>query len=164
MKNLIYLITGVIAACTLLVGQQPTGKKPPTKVVFVCEHGAAKSVLAAAEFERMAKERGLNVSIFARGTDIEPELSASVVNGLRADGLKPGLAKPLKVNAKDLADAAKVVTFGPDLSSLLPKGARALDWSATPSTGQNYTDARDYIRKELETLISQLEHEKQEHK
>ena len=88
MKNLTYLITSALAVCTLLQAQQPTNKSEPAKVVFVCEHGSAKSVLAAAEFERMAKERGLNFFILARGTSVDPELAPSVVNGLRADGLK----------------------------------------------------------------------------
>ena len=74
------------------------------------------------------------------------------------------MTKPVKVDAADLKGASKVVTFGPDLSGLLPKGAQVLDWSATPSTSENYADARDYIRKELKTLISQMEHEKQQHK
>ena len=34
----------------------------PQKVLFVCLHGAAKSVLAAAEFERLARARGLPVT------------------------------------------------------------------------------------------------------
>ena len=36
--------------------------KPPT-VLFLCPHGAAKSVLASAYFQRAAKERGLNVTV-----------------------------------------------------------------------------------------------------
>ena len=100
MKRLIFLITMAVAASALSMGQQSAKNNTPAKVVFVCEHGAAKSVLAAAELERMAKERGLNFSIVARGTNIDPELAPSVVNGLRADGLKPGLAKPVKVDLK----------------------------------------------------------------
>ncbi len=141
-----------------LLAQQSASPKP--KVVFVCEHGAAKSVLAAAEFERMAKDRGLDFQVLARGTNIDPELSPSVVKGLNADGLTPAVSKPVKVDAKDLAGAVKVVTFGPDLSGLLPKGSQALDWSATPSTGQDYKSARDYIRNELGKMLSQLEAER----
>jgi protein-tyrosine-phosphatase len=132
---------------------------PPRKVVFVCEHGAAKSVLAAAEFERMAKDRGLSLTAIARGTDIDPELAASVVKGLQSDGLKPGISKPVKVAAQDTAGAARVVSFGPDLKAVVPKGGTLLDWSATPSPGKDYKAARDYIRKQLEGLFVQLEAE-----
>ncbi len=30
----------------------------PRTVLFVCEHGAAKSVIAAEEFNRLAKQKG----------------------------------------------------------------------------------------------------------
>ena len=43
-------------------GKQPT-------VLFLCPHGAARSVLASAYFQRAAKERGLNVRVDAAGTD-----------------------------------------------------------------------------------------------
>ena len=48
----------------VLIGVSAFGQKPaPPKVVFVCEHGAAKSVIAAAEFKRLAKEKGLAVEV-----------------------------------------------------------------------------------------------------
>lgn len=140
-----------------VAAQQPA--EPKTKVVFVCEHGAAKSVIAAAELERMAKQRGLAVSVIARGTNIDPELAPGVVKGLRADGLTSSLAKPVKAEAKDFADAAKIITFGPDLRTLMPKGKQALDWSAAPSPGKDYQAARDYIKEQLAALLSQLEAE-----
>ena len=40
----------------------PKSSKPPT-ILFMCPHGAAKSVLASAYFQRRAKERGLNVHV-----------------------------------------------------------------------------------------------------
>lgn len=144
----------VAAAAPALLAQEPQPAKP--KVVFVCEHGAAKSILAAAELEKMAKDRGLDIQVLARGTNIDPELSSAVVAGLKADGLTPLLPKPIQVSPADLTGAVRIVTFGPNLSALAPKSAQVLDWSATPSTGENYTAARDYIRKELEKLLPQL--------
>jgi protein-tyrosine-phosphatase len=38
-------------------------------IIFVCEHGAAKSVIAAAYFNRFAEQRGLNLRAAARGTN-----------------------------------------------------------------------------------------------
>jgi protein-tyrosine-phosphatase len=141
-------------------GQQSstTGSKPAaTKVVFVCEHGAAKSIIAAAELERMAKERGLSVVAISRGTTPDAEIGAAIRQGLHADGIDLGPSKPVKVSAKDMANASRVVSFGPDLSEWLPKDAKALDWSATPSPSENYQAARLYIVKQLESLIADLE-------
>lgn len=131
---------------------------PAPKIVFVCEHGAAKSVIAAAEFERMAKERGLTFTAISRGTEPDPEIPAGVRKGLKQDGIDVGTAKPVKVTPEDLKSAVRVVTFGPDLALVL-KEVQTLDWSATPSPSKDYTAARDYIRKELESLLAGLEKE-----
>lgn len=53
-------------------------------VLFVCLHGAAKSVLAAADFERLAAERGLDLVADSAGTEPDPEIAPGVVAALRA--------------------------------------------------------------------------------
>src|SRR5687767_11912402 len=58
----------VVAIATMAAGLRAQSRddsvpvKPPT-VLFMCPHGAAKSVLASAYFEQLAKERGLNVRV-----------------------------------------------------------------------------------------------------
>ena len=144
----------ILAAALILAAfaQQPT----PAKVVFVCEHGAAKSIIAAAEFERLAKQQGLAVQVVSRGTTPDAEIGAAVKQGLKKDGIDLGAAKPVKISAKDLEGATRVVTFGPDLTPWLPKGAKALDWSATPSPGQDFGVAKDYIMRQLEALAADM--------
>jgi arsenate reductase (thioredoxin) len=137
----------------IVLGQD---RKPPDAkptVVFVCEHGSAKSIIAAAEFERMAKEKGLDLNILARGTNPDPEIPKLVRDGLKADGFHVGNQKPIKVSQKDLKGAAKIVSFGPDLKPWLADGTAVLDWSATPSLNADYRIAHDYIRRQLEILL-----------
>src|SRR3982751_846284 len=57
-------------------------KKPAPTVVFVCEHGAAKSVLASQYFEQLAKERGLKIRAISRGTNPDKEVGPAVRKGL----------------------------------------------------------------------------------
>jgi arsenate reductase len=130
------------------------GSKPT--VVFVCEHGSAKSIIAAAEFKRMAIENGLDLNILARGTNPDTEIPRVVLDGLEADGHDVGALKPKRVSEKDLKGAAKIVSFGPDLTQWLTDGAAVADWSATPSVSEDYARARDYIRKQLEILVKDL--------
>ena len=53
--------------------QAPRDPATSTKhVLFMCPHGAGKSVLASAYFERLAREKGLNVRVDARGTEPDP--------------------------------------------------------------------------------------------
>src|SRR6266436_10065484 len=104
----------LLLAPAILAQQSETSSSKPT-IVFVCEHGSAKSIIAAVEFERMAKEKGLDLNILARGTNPDAEIPKLVRDGLKADGYDAGSLKPTKVSEKDLKGATKIVTFGPDL-------------------------------------------------
>src|SRR5260370_33119378 len=66
-------------------------------VVFVCEHGSAKSVIAAAELERQAKEKGLDLNILARGTNPDTEIPKPVRDGVKSDGYGIGTQEPTTV-------------------------------------------------------------------
>ena len=61
-------LTAAVLASSLGMQSSPVTKKPPT-ILFMCPHGAAKSVLASAYFQRLAKERGLNVRVESAGTN-----------------------------------------------------------------------------------------------
>ena len=80
-------------------------------MLFVCEHGAAKSVLAAALFNARASARNLPFRADSRGVAPDATLLPQAVTGLRADGLKPGQEVPVRVAPGDLAKAVVVVAF-----------------------------------------------------
>src|SRR5688572_249911 len=61
---------------TLMAGPEP---KPVGTVLFVCEHGSAKSVVAAAHFNRIAADRGLPFRAISRGTAPDPEMAPAAV-------------------------------------------------------------------------------------
>jgi hypothetical protein len=63
------------------VGETPT-------ILFICEHGAAKSVIAAAYFDKLAKERGLKYRAAYRGTNPDPTLAVAAVKGLKEDEME----------------------------------------------------------------------------
>src|SRR3954468_17262319 len=85
------------------------GGPPERTVLFVCRHGAAKSVLAAADFRRLALERGLDVDAIAAGVEPDAEVTPVLVRALPADSL--GDYQPREVTAADLARASRVITF-----------------------------------------------------
>src|SRR5438105_10167644 len=108
------LILMVLIACAACAqNSQPAQQQPPPKVVFVCEHGVAKSVIAAAHLRRLAAEKGVNLEVISRGSAPEPEIPASVVSGLKRDGIDFTPVKPAQVTRADLAGAAAVISFGP---------------------------------------------------
>lgn len=124
-------------------------------IVFVCEHGAAKSVIAAAHFNKLAGERNLDVRAIARGTNPDAELSQKAVQGLKNDGLTPTESIPQKLTMADVETAQRVVTFCD-----IPKeyqGKTAFDrWDGVPPVSEAYEKARDMILEEINQLMNSL--------
>src|SRR5437773_10593216 len=89
-------------------------------IVFVCEHGAAKSVVATAYFNKLAAERGLPVRATFRGTAPQDNLSVRIIEGLKADGLPVPSGKPTAISDRDFTDASHIFAIGctlPDQAS-----------------------------------------------
>ena len=63
------------------------------RVLFVCLHGAATSVVGAAHFRRLAAARGLQIDAAAAGTEPDENLTPRAVKGLEAEGLNDPRAK-----------------------------------------------------------------------
>jgi arsenate reductase (thioredoxin) len=122
-------------------------------VVFVCQHGAAKSVLAAAVLEHLAAERGTPLRALARGTEPEPQVAPAVAAGLLANGIDVTAWQPRPVTPGDLAQAWRVVSFGPDLSNLVPKGTLVEVWEDVPAVADGFQAAQTAIADRLVRLV-----------
>ena len=137
--------------------RQDAGKAAPQTpvIVFVCEHGAAKSLVAAAHFNRLAGERHLNLRAIARGTNPDQELAPTAVRGLQADGLVPGESAPKKISKADLVGAERVIAFCP-----LPDGyadrVGVEHWDDIPSVSEDYGRARDRLLERIGRLLEEL--------
>src|SRR6266542_3667586 len=103
------------------------------KVLFVCLHGAAKSVLAAADFERMAKERGLPIAAESAGTEPDPAIAPPVLAALKAEGVDMAGRRPQLVTREMAGGATRVVAFGCGLGAAAPDGARIEQWEDVPA-------------------------------
>ena len=134
--------------------------KQERTIVFVCEHGAAKSVVAAAHFNRLAGGRGLRLRAVARGTNPDAEIAPNAARGLRADGLEDGEWSPEKLTQADAAGAARVVTF-----CELPEGyvtaAPVERWDEVPPVSEGYANARDAMVEHIHRFLNRLEAEDQ---
>jgi protein-tyrosine-phosphatase len=130
-----------------------TSRATPSRVVFVCQHGAAKSVIAAAHFRRVAAARGLTVGAVAAGTEPDAQLAPRAVKGLSRDGLQPSPARPRPVTVHDLATATRVVSFGCELD-VAP--AQRVDQWDVPAVSDGYEAARDRIVARVEHLVAEL--------
>jgi protein-tyrosine-phosphatase len=125
----------------------------PSRVLFVCLHGAAKSVIGAAHFRRLAQARGLSVGAVAAGTEPDPQLAPGAVKGLTGDGLQPTPARPRPVTLYDLQSATRVVSFGCDIT---PRQGQRVDQWDVPAVSDGYEAARDRIVVNVERLVAEL--------
>ena len=126
---------------------------PAPRVLFVCLHGAAKSVVGAAHFRRLATARGLAAQAVAAGTEPDPELAPAAVKGLEAEGLKPAPRRPRPVTLYDLRAATRVISFGCDISA--PNNQPVERWDV-PAVSDGYEAARDTIVARVERLVDEL--------
>ena len=115
------------------------------KVLFVCLHGSAKSLIAAEYFNRLAAARGLGVRATSAGTEPDDEIPPRVAQGLRADGIDVEGRRPRRPTPADVEGAAAVVTFGCDLGELASRAPRIERWDDVPAVSEDFKRARDVI-------------------
>lgn len=134
---------------------RPKSGKPPT-ILFMCPHGAAKSVLASAYFQRLAKERGLNVHVTSAGTEPDAAVSSVVAAHLKERSYPVPLEKPRKVAPEEFASADVVISIGCDLTSLPQPRGRLIRWDDVPAPSQDFAAADEAIRKRVNALLDEL--------
>ncbi len=136
-------------------GQTAVSPKQPT-VLFICPHGAAKSVLASAYFQRLAKERGLNVRVEAAGIEPQEAVSPAVKEHLERNGYSVPVTKPRVVTKEDLNQADVVISMGCDLSRLPTTPGTLRRWDEVPGPSEDLKGADEAIRKRVMALVEEL--------
>jgi hypothetical protein len=123
-------------------------------VLFVCLHGAAKSVIAAHYLERLAAARGISLRASSAGLEPDASIPPHVVAGLREDGIDvagtvPTLATEALVNGAD-----HVVSFGCDVAGLGRDDVTR--WDDVPAVSDGYAEARAAIVTRVQALLDHL--------
>ena len=162
-RCILALVVGLSAAATAPAegGSTQTAPAggPAQKVLFLCPHGAAKSVLASAYFQQLAKERGLRVLVTSAVSEPDAAVAPVVAAHLTRQGLAAPTSVPRKVSAEDLAQADLVVSLGCDLSGLpKPKGTLKT-WDDIPSPSADFAAADEAIRSKVRALVDELAHQ-----
>ena len=119
-------------------------------VVFVCPHGAAKSVLAGSYFNRLAGQLGLEVRAIARGTDPDAEISERVRQDV---GSALCAERPAKLTPADVANADLVVAFDlaePELGVVPDRS-----WDALPALSADFELGRAAILGRVVALVAE---------
>ena len=124
-------------------------------IIFVCEHGAAKSIVAAAYFNQLASTSGLKWKAIARGTNPDNELSELVVRGLATDELTPSESRPQELSMEDVHSAQRIVSFC-ELPLEYGQVTVVEQWNDVPPVSQDYDKARDAILENIHDLLNRI--------
>ena len=126
------------------------------KIIFVCEHGAAKSVIAASYFNKMAKERNLNYVAECRGTFPDSVVSPGIKENLTKEKVFDPNTKPRKLLISDTANVERIILFTtlpPDLNT----NVKTENWSNIQNVDADYEKRRNAIVKKINELLDSLE-------
>lgn len=152
-RTIVVGIAAIIAACA---APQPAPQPPLAQVLFVCEHGNVKSLMAASYFNRMAEERGLPFRGVSRGSAPDSTtVPDAIVRALHADGFDVSDFRPVAVSREDVAESLRVIAIG----VALPATAAASDvehWSDVPAASTSYPASRDSLRSHVKELLDEL--------
>lgn len=148
-------IVGLMTATAYAQNRTQRSGKGPT-VLFMCPHGAAKSVLASAYFQRAAKERGLNVHVMSAGTDPDAQVSPAVETHLKKNGYEVPVVKPRRATADDLALADVVISIGCDVKELPAHRGTLQQWDDVPAPSEDFAAADAKIKQRVTQLVEEL--------
>jgi protein-tyrosine-phosphatase len=149
-------LIGATLAVAMLFGHPIRAASDSKTIVFVCLHGSVKSQMAAAHFNRIARERGLPYTAISRGISTDASIPTRIRDGLNLDGLAPLDDVPQPLVPTEAEHAIEVVAF--DAVPGDRRGVAAVNyWSDVPPATKNYDAARDAIVRHIENLIPALE-------
>jgi protein-tyrosine-phosphatase len=130
---------------------------PKSIVLFVCQHGAAKSVIAASYFNRLAEEQALPfLAVAAAAEEPYAAIPAPVAEFLQGDGFDVHSFNPRHVDAGDVSGAARVVSIDCNLEAVDAGQASVERWDDVPPASDGVDVSASAIRRHVETLAKEL--------
>jgi arsenate reductase (thioredoxin) len=124
------------------------------QILFVCQHGGAKSLIAAEQFTRLARECGLQAHGVSAGLEPYDEVPPGVVHGLAAKGIDVSGYIPRALNANMLTDATTVIHFGCDMPSV--DGVDIREWKDVPMVSDGFDAAHADIVGRVKQLVDEI--------
>jgi arsenate reductase (thioredoxin) len=151
------LVAVVALATFAMVQARAQSETPARPVVFVCDHGSVKSLVAALFFDRMAAERGLVFRSVSRGISPDATVPPKIADALHAEGFDVSGYKPAKLTQLDLKNASHVIAIGVDRSS--PGALQDPDivsWDDIPPASVNFAASKAALQQHIDELLDQL--------
>ena len=109
----------VLPSVSVLAQKAPTQGGFGHTILFVCEHGSAKSVIAAAHFNDLANKNGLPYRAIAQGIHPDKEIPHYVKSGLAAEGLSIRRWRPTRFSEEDALKVVFAPIASPSVSTVV---------------------------------------------
>lgn len=125
-------------------------------VLFLCPHGAAKSVFAMTYFNALAVQAGLDAVATNAGTEPDSVVNPKVAAYLANEGFDVADFVPRLLTEVDLKTADIVVSLGCITAEKVPSSTRYADWSNVPLPSQAFQASRDKTYQHVVALVEEL--------
>ncbi len=146
MRNLLLTVMSLLSVSAMAQNK---------RIVFVCEHGSAKSVIAAAYFNELAKEKNLHWDAVAMGINPDASISGKTKEILVKDNLFDSKFTPVKISQKDVDQSQQVILFFPLPENVQGK-SKTRDWTNIQAVNEDFPRLRDDIVSRIKPLIDSL--------
>ena len=165
-RSTLFIVSAAIAyACSAAYGGDAavsaTGRfLQGSTVVFVCEHGVSKSLVAAALFNRMAEQRGLPVRAISRAVDskaVGARVPPRLVQKMTSDGFNIQTFRPQVLAATEAAHANRVVVIGYEGPVEAAADGVVERWEDVAPPSLEYESAKKAITSQIEVLLGRFD-------
>lgn len=116
-------------------------------ILFLCPHGGAKSVIAAAYLSQLLPGQAMA----AAAEDPYDSVPAPVAAMLASEGVDVSEFRPRSVEPRDLERATRIIAIGCDVP-----GANVERWNDVPMASVDLEGSAAAIRRHVEQLAAEL--------
>jgi protein-tyrosine-phosphatase len=139
-----------------LLAQAPVSLGSEGTVLFVCEHGTVKSLLAKLLFDEYAAQVGLPMRADSRGTAVDSVVPPWMQARLAQSQLAFEGFVPRALTAADLSSATYIVSFDLPASASAGTHAPRARWDSLPPASRDFVASRDAIKARVFQLVDSL--------
>jgi hypothetical protein len=148
------VLVGLAIVPTPIFAAESAPDKPGT-VIFVCKYGSMKSQMAAAYFNRVAKERGLQLTAISRAFAPDKEIPDMIRENLAKEGLAPTNETITSLKPEEAVGAASVVSFD-ELPGENIGQTKYTHWAGSPLSKKDYWGAMAFIKKHVDEQVAEI--------
>lgn len=147
---------------TLLLSLASCGAPPSqpdaAQVLFVCEHGNVKSLMAASYFNELAHARALPFRAVSRASAPDSDTVPDFVRSqLSADGFDVSTFRPEAVSTADLSASQIVITIGTDLPASAVGISNLEQWNDIPPASSDFQRSSAALKSRITELLERLQ-------